>query len=209
MPTNATKSTAAAKKSSGSPNNNPAGNTGSVPNQVARAAAERARLGSHCNWIFEVDYSINSKHPRFFVYNIRDNELYTYKCAHGGGGQNRDPHDGKTRQVSNVPGSHCSSLGVILTGEHYDSEKVGDAVRLNGLSPTNTNLRARGVVLHGGQYVSDNNQNTDTSICGRSEGCIVVDDQYIDYVTGGELIDWLKDGSVGVAHYDGRFAIET
>jgi hypothetical protein len=75
------------------------------------------------------------------------------------------------------------------------------------LSPTNTNLRARGVVLHGGQYVSDNAQNTDTSICGRSEGCIVVDDQYIDYETGGELIDWLKDGSVGVTHYNGRFAI--
>jgi hypothetical protein len=192
MPTNANKRTAAA---------------GTVPNEVNRAMAERARLRSRCNWIFEVDYAINSKFPRFFVYNIRANQLLKYKCAHGGGGRNRNPHDGVTRQVSNGPGSHCSSLGVILTGEHYDSEKVGDAVRLNGLSPTNTNLRARGVVLHGGNYVSDNERNTDTSICGRSEGCIVVDDQYIDHDTGGELIDWLKDGSVGVAHHGGRFTI--
>lgn len=192
MPTNTRKSTAAA---------------GTVPNEVTRAMAERARLRSRCNWIFEVDYSINSKFPRFFVYSIRDNKLLKYKCAHGGGGRNRTPHDGVTRQVSNVPGSHCSSVGVILTGEHYDSEKVGDAVRLNGLSPTNTNLRPRGVVLHGGHYVSDNERGTDTSICGRSEGCIVVDDQYIDHDSGGELIDWLRDGSVGVAHHGGRFAI--
>jgi hypothetical protein len=201
-----TKSTTAAKRSSSSANAAP-GNARTVPNEVERAMAERARLGSTCNWIFEVDYSINSKYPRFFVYNIRDTELLAYKCAHGGGGRNRQPHDGVTREVSNVPGSHCSSLGVILTGEHYDSEKVGDAVRLNGMSPTNSNISRRGVVLHGGQYVSDSAQGTDTTICGRSEGCIVVDDRYIDYYNGGELIDWLKDGSVGVTHYDGRFEI--
>jgi hypothetical protein len=128
-------------------------NNGRVPNEVARALAARGRLGSNCNWIFEVDYSINSKFPRFFVYSIRDNKLYKYKCAHGSGGRNRTPHDGKTREVSNVSGSHCSSLGVIKTGEHYDSEQVGEAVRLNGLSPTNSAIFDRGVVLHGGQSV--------------------------------------------------------
>lgn len=178
-----------------------------APNEVARALAERESLGSRCNWIFEVDYSINSKYPRFFVYSIRDNKLYKYKCAHGSGGLNRTPHDGKTREVSNVSGSHCSSLGVIKTGEHYDSEQVGEAVRLNGLSATNSKILSRGVVIHGGQYVFDNESNTDTSISGRSEGCIVVDDRYIDHETGGELIEWLKDGSIGVAHYAGRFVI--
>jgi hypothetical protein len=178
-----------------------------VPNEVARALAERDRLGSTCNWVFEVDYSINSRYPRFFVYSIGDNKLYKYKCAHGKGGRNARPHDGKTREVSNVPKSHCSSVGVIKTGEHYDSEKVGEAVKLNGLSPTNSNLFNRGIVLHGSDYVSDNEGNTDTSICGRSEGCIVVADRYIDHETGGELIEWLKDGSIGVAHYAGEFTI--
>ena len=195
-----------AKKSAGT-TSAAGGATSNVPNEVSRAMAERDRLGSTCNWIFEVDYSINSKHPRFFVYNIRENELLAYKCAHGIGGRNRHPHDGVTREVSNVPGSHCSSLGVILTAEHYDSEKVGDAVRLNGLSPTNSNISRRGVVLHGGKYVSDPAQGSDNSICGRSEGCIVVDDQYIDYHDGGELIDWLKDGSVGVCHSNGQFEL--
>ena len=169
--------------------------------------AERERRGSKCNWIFEVDYSINSRYPRFFVYSIRDDKLYQYKCAHGIGGANRKPHDGRTREVSNVPGSHCSSLGVIRTGEHYDSDVVGEAVRLYGLSPTNSKIRVRGVVLHGGNYVADNASNTNTSVPGRSQGCIVVDDRYIDRETGGELIEWLKDGSIGVAHYAGKFEI--
>jgi hypothetical protein len=178
-----------------------------VPNEVAQALAERDRLGSTCNWVFEVDYSINSKYPRLFVYSIRDNKLYKYKCAHGKGGRNRTPHDGKTREVSNASDSYCSSLGLIRTGEHYDSSKVGEAVRLDGLSSTNSGNRDRGIVLHGAEYVHDNESNTDTSVSGRSWGCIVVDDRYIDRGTGGELINWLKDGSIGVAHYAGEFTI--
>jgi len=178
-----------------------------VPKEVALASAERERLGSTCNWIFEVDYSINSRYPRFFVYDIKKKKLYKYKCAHGKGGANRTPHDGKTREVSNVPESQCSSLGVIRTGEHYVSDVVGEAVKLDGLSSTNSNIRKRGIVLHGGNYVSDNASNTDTSISGRSSGCIVVDDAYIDREKGGELIEWLKNGSIGVAHYGGKFQL--
>ena len=177
------------------------------PREVAMALAERDRLGSTCNWVFEVDYSINSKHPRFFVYSIRDKKLYKYKCAHGIGRKNRDPHDGNIREVSNVPNSQCSSLGAVKTGEHYDSDVVGEAVRLHGLSPTNSKILERGVVIHGGPYVFDNEKNTDSSISGRSHGCIVVDDRYIDRETGGELIEWLKNGSIGVAHYDGKFKL--
>ena len=177
------------------------------PKEVAMALAERDNLGSTCNWVFEVDYSINSRKPRLFVHSIRDGKLYKCKCAHGVGGKNFSPHDGKLREVSNVPNSLCSSLGVIKTGPQYVSDVVGEAVRLNGLSPTNSNIFDRGVVLHGAAYVSDNGSSTDGSICGRSHGCIVVDDQYIDPQTGGELIDWLKDGSIGVTHYAGKFVV--
>jgi hypothetical protein len=168
---------------------------------------KREARKSTCNWIFEVDYSINSKYPRFFVYSIKDAKLYKYKCAHGGGGKNKSPHDGKAREFSNVPGSNCSSLGVIKTGEHYISDVVGQAVRLNGLSPTNSKIASRGVVLHGSLYVFDNEKNTNTSISGRSQGCIAVANQYIDRKNGGELIQWLKDGSIGVCHYAGKFKL--
>ncbi|MBX7209398.1 MAG: murein L,D-transpeptidase catalytic domain family protein [Verrucomicrobiaceae bacterium] len=178
-----------------------------TPDEVARAFAARQNLGSGCNWIFEVDYSINSKFPRLFVYSISANKLYKYKCAHGSGGKNGSPHDGRTREVSNVPNSFCSSLGVIKTGVHFTSGTVGQAVKLNGLSPTNSNMLARAIYLHGAEYVSDNEAGTDTTICGRSLGCIAVSERYIDRQTGGELIDWLKDGSIGVAHYAGAFKL--
>ena len=180
---------------------------GEVREEVAWAYRLRNELGSNCNWIFEVDYSINSRYPRFFVYSIRDRKLYKYKCAYGIGGENRVPHDGRTREVSNVPNSNCSSLGVIRTGARYDSDVVGEALRLHGLSPSNSKILARGVVLHGGAYVEDNKSNSNTEKCGRSHGCIVVDDRFIDRDTGGELLEWLRDGSIGVAHYKGAFEI--
>ena len=91
-------------------------------------------------------------------------------------GQKRFPisNNGKCREVSNVPESQCSSLGVIRTGGHY---------------------------------VYDNDSGTDDSVCGMSWGCIVVDDQYINRKSGGELIHWFKDGSIGIAHYGGKFKI--
>lgn len=185
----------------------PSATFATAPKEILMALSARERLGSKCNWIFEADFAINSKFPRLFVYSISENKLYRYKCAHGIGGKNRVPHDGKTREVSNVPKSKCSSLGVIRTGERYDSDVVGEALRLHGLSPTNSNILARGVVLHGGSYVHDNEKGTDKSISGRSHGCLVVDDQYIDRETGGELLEWLRDGSIGVAHYGGKFTI--
>lgn len=179
-----------------------------APQEVAMAFQARENLGSGCNWIFEVDFSIHAKNKRLFVYDIAGKKLFKFKCAHGIGGKNRVPHDGKIREVSNVPGSHCSSLGVIRTGVPYDSDAVGEALRLHGLSPTNSNILKRGVVLHGGAYVSDNKAGSDTSIPGRSHGCLVVDDQYIDHDAGGELIEWLKGGSIGVAHYAGAFDLK-
>lgn len=181
--------------------------TKTPPEQVARAVALRAELNSKCNWIFEVDYSINSRKPRLFIYNVTTGAFFTYKCAHGQGGKNKTPHDGKCREVSNVPNTLCSSLGNLRTGEHYTSDVVGQAVRLHGLSKTNSNNFDRGIVIHGAPYVTDNASNTDDEVSGRSSGCIVVDDQYINRTNGGELIEWLKDGSVGVAHYAGRFTI--
>jgi len=178
-----------------------------VPKEVAMAFAKRQELKSTCNNIFEVDYSINSKFPRLFVYRIKEKKLYKYKTAHGVGGKNRTPNNGVCREVSNASGSLMSSLGYIKTGPKYQSDSVGTAVRLNGLSPTNSKILARGVVLHGSSYVYDNEGNTDTSVCGRSYGCIATDDKYISKTGGGELIEWLRDGSIGVTHYAGAFKI--
>jgi hypothetical protein len=185
----------------------PTGTFTDIPDEVALAFAEREKQGSNCTWIFEVDYSINSKKPRFFVFNVKTGNLYKYKTAHGRGGNNESPHDGKCRQVSNVKESGCSSVGAIRTLEIYSSSKVGEALRLEGLSSTNSNIRERGVVLHGAQYVHDNDASTDASISGRSLGCIATDEKYIHPTAGGELLDVLADGSIGVTHFAGKFKI--
>ena len=185
----------------------PAGTFTAIPAEVALAYAERTRQGSNCTWIFEVDYSINSKKPRFFLFNVTTGNLYKYKTAHGRGGKNESPHDGECRQVSNVDGSACSSVGAILTLAPYTSNKVGKALRLKGLSSTNSNIEARGVVLHGTEYVHDNDASTDGSLSGRSLGCIATDEKYIHYSVGGQLIDVLANGSIGYAHYAGKLKI--
>lgn len=185
----------------------PASTSTGIPSEVALAYAERTKQGSTCTWIFEVDYAINSAKPRFFVFNVKTGALYKYKTAHGRGGKNESPHDGECREVSNVNGSGCSSLGAIRTLAIYTSTKVGKALRLDGLSTTNSNLEGRGVVLHGGDYVFDNDASTDKKMCGRSLGCIVTDERYIHYADGGELLDVLAAGSIGVTHYAGKFKI--
>ncbi len=185
----------------------PAGTFTAIPKIIELAYNERTKQGSICTWIFEVDYSINSKYPRFFLFNVKTGNLYTYKTAHGRGGKNDSPHDGVCRQVSNVSGSGCSSLGAIRTLSLYTSTKVGRALRLDGLSSTNSNIEGRGVVLHGGSYVFDNDASTDKQLSGRSLGCIVTDESYIHYEKGGELLDVLAGGSIGVAHYAGKFKI--
>jgi hypothetical protein len=176
----------------------PAGTFTDIPDQVKRAHAERARLGSTCRWIFEVDYSINSKRPRFFVFDTKTGNLYLYKSAHGRGGNNETPHDGVCRQVSNVNGSGCSSVGTIRTLGLYTSNKVGRALRLEGLSKTNSRNEERGIVLHGSDYVFDNDASTDKQLCGRSLGCIVTDERYIHPSAGGEHVEELANGSIGV-----------
>jgi hypothetical protein len=185
----------------------PVGAFTSIPAQVSLAFNERTKQGSSCSWIFEVDYSINSKLPRFFVYHLNTGNLYTFKTAHGRGGKNEYPPDGVCRQVSNVNGSGCSSLGVLRTLAIYNSTKVGKALRLDGLSGTNNNVQGRGVVLHGGNYVFDNDTSTNKKLSGLSLGCIVTDERYIHYARGGELLDVLAGGSIGVAHFAGKFKL--
>jgi hypothetical protein len=178
-----------------------------IPAEVELAFKERAKQGSTCTWIFEVDYSINSRHPRFFLFNVNTGNLYKYKTAHGRGGKNETPHDGECREVSNVNVSGCSSLGAIRTLAVYTSTKVGRALRLDGLSSTNSNMEGRGVVMHGGNYVFDNDASTDNRLSGLSLGCIVTDEKYIHYANGGELLDVLAGGSIGVTHFAGKFKI--
>ena len=100
-----------------------------------------------------VDYSIPSSQPRFFVYdNRKDSLISKSKCAHGcGGGSTADKPI-----FSNTPGSECSSLGTyrVRCVDKLNTANL-PCIRIDGLSKTNSNAAARGIVIHEGPILAD------------------------------------------------------
>jgi hypothetical protein len=130
-----------------------------------------------------LDYSLRSSEPRFHVIDTQSGEVQSFRMANGVGSE--PDHDGFAHTFSNVSGSNMSSLGFVLTAETYEG-KHGFSLRLDGLSDTNSKLRARAVVVHGADYVHDK-----PVIQGRSNGCPAVP---MDQRT--KVINLIKEGSL-------------
>jgi len=130
-----------------------------------------------------VDFSLHATVRRFFIVDMKTGAVDAIRVAHGLGS---DPNlDGMATEFGNTPGSKMSSLGFYRTAEVYNG-KYGRSLRLDGLSPTISNARARGVVVHGYKPVMD----TGNSV-GFSDGCLAVS---LANING--LIDKLKGGSI-------------
>ncbi|MGE5086360.1 MAG: murein L,D-transpeptidase catalytic domain family protein [Bacillota bacterium] len=135
------------------------------------------------DYLSVLDFSLSSTKKRFHIINMKTGEVWSIHVAHGKGS---DPdHDGYANTFSNVSGSNASSIGIYKTAETY-SGSHGYSLRLDGLSKTNSNVRARSIVIHGADYVSES-----SVIQGRSWGCPAVT---MSYRT--KVIDMLKGGSV-------------
>jgi hypothetical protein len=131
-----------------------------------------------------VDFSKHSGKKRFFVVDINTGAVSSYVVAHGSGS---DPNNtGIPTRFSNTPNSNMSSLGYYVTAEVYDG-KHGRSLRMDGVSNTNSNVRARAVVIHGASYVNEGSAKQ-----GRSWGCFALPenekDHVIDIMQGGALI---------------------
>lgn len=136
-----------------------------------------------------LEYSKHSARSRFYIINLRTGEVNAaYHVAHGSG-SDRD-NDGYATYFSNVPNSKASSLGVYKTGEIYRG-KYGRSLRLHGLSPTNSNVYRRAIVIHPSPYVKEANVKA-----GRSWGCMA-----FDYKVSGDVINMLRDGALIYAKY--------
>lgn len=131
-----------------------------------------------------VDFDQYSDEKRFYIITMASGDVWTTYVAAGIGS---DPtHSGLPTIFSNTPGSDDSSLGFYLVSEPYDGDN-GLSLRLDGLSKTNSNARARDIVLHGSNYVYDSPVNQ-----GRSDGCFAVPMNQRNYVVsalvGGSLL---------------------
>lgn len=135
-------------------------------------------------YVSVIDFSKSSKEKRFFIIDMSTGSVWAIHVAHGKGSDSNG--DGFAEKFSNASGSNASSLGAYLTAETY-SGKHGLSLRLDGKSTTNSNARARAVVVHGADYVQESNV-----IQGRSWGCPAVDmavrTKLIEMIKGGSLI---------------------
>lgn len=131
-----------------------------------------------------IDFGQSSSQKRFYIINMTTGTVWNIHVSHGKGSDS--DHDGYAEKFSNTSGSNASSLGFYLTAETYEGSN-GYSLRLDGLSSTNSNARARAVVVHGASYVQDS-----AVIQGRSWGCPAVSTanrtKVINLIKGGSLI---------------------
>lgn len=116
-----------------------------------------------------VDFSLSSNTKRLWVINLTTGEiLFNTLVAHG-----RNTGDEFASTFSNSAESYKSSLGFYATGEIYNG-KHGMSLKLDGLEKgVNDNARARGVVMHAAEYVSNSFIQNNHRL-GRSQGCPAV-----------------------------------
>jgi hypothetical protein len=113
-----------------------------------------------------IDFSLSSNTKRLWVIDLTTNTiLYNSLVAHG-----RNTGEEFANSFSNSAESFKSSLGFYATGEIYNG-KHGMSLKLDGLEKgINDNARARGVVMHAADYVSDSFVKNHKRL-GRSQGC--------------------------------------
>jgi len=161
---------------------------------VARAIEHVLRQPSDHARAAVLDFSAHSSTPRFHLIERPSGRvLQTFRVAHGQGSEG-PRRDGYAEVFSNVPDSNTSSLGLYRTAETYVSEVwPGLAMRMDGLSPTNSNARSRYIVIHAARYMEPESwKGKKAGRPGLSDGCFVFSkadrDVVVSSLQGGALI---------------------
>jgi L,D-transpeptidase catalytic domain len=149
-----------------------------------------------------VDFAKHSSEPRLYRVDLRTGDgLDTpIHVAHGIGS---DPdNDGFANVFSNVQDSLTSSLGAARGGERYVGQN-GISLRLDGLEPSNSQMRARDIVVHSYQPERRRYFNADFIAArgkpGSSEGCFVVEPDKREWI-----LDTLENGGFLYSGYSGQ-----
>lgn len=104
------------------------------------------------------DMSIHSGKKRIFLWDFsKDTLTDSGLCAHGCGEYPWASDYSKSSPVfSNVPGSHCTSLGKFKIGKRgYSSFGIHVNYLLHGLDSSNNNALEREIVLHSWEMVPE------------------------------------------------------
>jgi len=129
-------------------------------NAVSRLKQQAASLEKYIKannfnteYVFLLDMSLPSGKNRFFVYNLKTNEVEQSSLVTHGVGSNRYENDDPL-QFSNLPYSMKTSVGKYKIGASYLG-KFGLAYKLYGLDSTNSKAYERAIVLHSHKQVPD------------------------------------------------------
>jgi hypothetical protein len=143
------------------------------------------KLGTSKNILSVVDFTLASKERRLWIIDLNAKKvIFNELVAHGQGSGN----DFATA-FSNDDNSHQSSLGFYVTGETYQGGH-GLSLRLNGMdNGFNNAALARGIVVHGADYVNNGFIASQNRI-GRSWGCPAVNS-----AISSDVIRTIKGGS--------------
>lgn len=110
------------------------------------------------------NFSRHSGTRRFLVYNTRKNKVILSSLC----------EQGKGRGFSNTSGSYCSSLGFYRVCHPHKMSIGLDSYILQGLSSSNSNARARGILIHPYYTVSELPTYPLPTIFKVSKGCFVL-----------------------------------
>ena len=105
-----------------------------------------------------VDMNIHSGKKRLFIYDFKENKVkLSYLVSHGCGENPWTSDQSKTNPMfSNVPNSHCSSLGKYEIGARgWSNYGVHVKYLLHGLDSSNSNALERAIVFHSWEIVED------------------------------------------------------
>jgi hypothetical protein len=134
-----------------------------------------------------VDYSLPSTQRRMWVIDMQQYKVLHHTLVSHGTGSG----DNYARYFSNRPGSHMSSLGLMLTGDTYHGQ-YGRSLILHGLDGKfNSNAFSRRIVVHAAHYVDERIVNRIGRL-GRSFGCLAlsknVANNVMNVIKGGSLV---------------------
>ena len=161
--------------------------------RAEKALKYAQRKGLNQNYCLFLDYGIPSGKPRLFVWSFNDGKVvYSGHAMHGPGKGSTD----ETPVFSNVPGSHCSSIGRFEVTRHRGrSNKTG--FYLKGLEFSNSSAFSRGIMIHSSRWVDYNCWRRYIPLNAKScLGCVTVstrDMAYINRLVGkeeGNLLLW-------------------
>lgn len=168
---------------------------------------ESSNSGFGPSQIVIVDFAKPSSQPRLYAVDLVTGKgLGTPVVVAHGVGSDRDD-DGIAERFSNVYNSFASSLGAARGGALYTGIN-GLSLRLDGLDPSNSQMRVRDIVAH--SYAPERRRYFNASVMsvrggkpGMSEGCFVVAPHVRDWLFG-----VLRDGGFLFAGLGGDRAKE-